>query len=53
MRTIIGRDNLGLYCDVYDENGRKIVREFQNGYYETEEELKERAVKEVKTTFLG
>lgn len=47
MMTVIGYDNLGMYCDVFNEEGKKLARIFQHGYYETEEELKIRAIKEV------
>ena len=47
MMTVIGYDNLGMYCDVYDTDGRKLVRVFRHGYYETEEELRARVVKEI------
>ena len=47
MMTVIGYGNLGMYCDVYDTDGRKLVRVFRHGYYETEEELRARVVKEI------
>lgn len=46
MTTIIGYDNLGMYCDVYGAGDRKLVRVFRHGYYETEEELRVGVVKE-------
>lgn len=47
MKTVIGNDKFGMYCDVFEDNGEKLSRTFQNGFYETEESLKERALKEI------
>lgn len=47
MLAIIGYDRLGMFCDVYD-NGKKLARIFQDGYYEKPDELKTRAIKEAK-----